>query len=446
MTRQTLIHLHGTTRLSDASKLNLGEIAVRNAETAADTELAVLTSGKTLVYIPSIDKVNGITNPIANRVSTLETTVGDADKGLVKDVADLKTAVGEGGSVATQIATAIAAISGNTSDSDDKGFVTVAFGQDKGKVTGLTVTTNDIASAGELSALAETVGDADNGLVKDVAALKTAVGTTDVATQITTAIQGLDASKEGSADHVTVKVDQVDGVITGVSVKTNDIASASELAALDTKVTTLIGKDGDKSVRMIANEELAAQLIPSGATEALDTLQEIAAWIQEHPEDASAMNAKIGQLELTLAGYSSASTVQNAVNGVSTRVSTLETTVGDKDSGLVKDVAALKTAVGTTDVATQITTAIKGLDASKEGSADHVTVKVDQVDGVITGVSVKTNDIASASALSGVKTTADSAVQTIVIGNTATNKITTTKEGTTVTFNFDNIVIDCGTY
>lgn len=67
--------------------------------------------------------------------------------------------------------------------------------------------------------------------------------------------------------------------------------------AIDAKVTTLIGSDAGKSVRTIANEELAAQLIPEGAKEALDSLQEIAAWIQSHPEDASAMNSAIAALQ-----------------------------------------------------------------------------------------------------------------------------------------------------
>lgn len=74
-------------------------------------------------------------------------------------------------------------------------------------------------------------------------------------------------------------------------------------------VDTLIGSDTGKSARTIANEELAAQLIAENADEALDTLQEIAAWIQEHPGDAATMNAAIEALtsKLTL-GYESGTT------------------------------------------------------------------------------------------------------------------------------------------
>lgn len=68
------------------------------------------------------------------------------------------------------------------------------------------------------------------------------------------------------------------------------------------KITTLVGADTGKSVRAIANEELAAQLIPEDAQDSLDTLAEIAAWIQSHPDDASAMNAAIAALQAILDG------------------------------------------------------------------------------------------------------------------------------------------------
>lgn len=79
-------------------------------------------------------------------------------------------------------------------------------------------------------------------------------------------------------------------------------ADDSDLDALDAKVTTLIGSDASKSVRTIANEELAAQLIPTTAAEALDTLQEIAAWIQSHPGDAATMNQQITAINNILDG------------------------------------------------------------------------------------------------------------------------------------------------
>lgn len=66
---------------------------------------------------------------------------------------------------------------------------------------------------------------------------------------------------------------------------------------LETKMETLIGTDENLSIREIAANELATQLIPENAAESLNELKEIATWIQEHPEDASAMNLAIQDLE-----------------------------------------------------------------------------------------------------------------------------------------------------
>ena len=51
--------------------------------------------------------------------------------------------------------------------------------------------------------------------------------------------------------------------------------------------------DKNKSIRVIAAEEIAEQLIPDDAQESLDTLQEISNWIQQHPDDVAEMNKNI---------------------------------------------------------------------------------------------------------------------------------------------------------
>ena len=83
-------------------------------------------------------------------------------------------------------------------------------------------------------------------------------------------------------------------------IQDNADAIEAHKTAIDSKVTTLVGSDTDKSVRTIANEELAAQLIPEGAKESLDTLQEIAQWIQDHPDNASQMSSDIINLKTSV--------------------------------------------------------------------------------------------------------------------------------------------------
>lgn len=64
------------------------------------------------------------------------------------------------------------------------------------------------------------------------------------------------------------------------------------------EITNLIGSEENKGIISdIVASELAAQLVPEDAQESLNTLQEIAEWIQSHPEDAAAMNERIAKLE-----------------------------------------------------------------------------------------------------------------------------------------------------
>ncbi|MBM6886477.1 hypothetical protein [Pseudoflavonifractor phocaeensis] len=115
------------------------------------------------------------------------------------------------------------------------------------------------------------------------------------ATNGTLAVNGVDVAVKGLAAlayKAQVSETDLDSALTAVL--------AAKAAKTD--VDTLIGSDTGKSVRAIANEELAAQLIPEGAQESLNTLTEIAQWIQSHPDDAAAMNTAIAKLNGIVAG------------------------------------------------------------------------------------------------------------------------------------------------
>lgn len=112
----------------------------------------------------------------------------------------------------------------------------------------------------------------------------------------TVAVNGVDVAVKGlAALAYKANVSQSD-LDTALAAVIAAKAESADVTALTSKVTALIGADAGKSVRTIANEELAAQLIPDNAKESLDTLQEIAVWIQAHPDDASAMNTAITNL------------------------------------------------------------------------------------------------------------------------------------------------------
>ena len=87
----------------------------------------------------------------------------------------------------------------------------------------------------------------------------------------------------------------------------------------------------------IANEELAKQLIAANADEALNSLEEIAAWIQSHPDDAAAMNKAIGDLEAlvgTLPAGITATTVVGYIQEVSAAVAAEKSRAEGIEGGL----------------------------------------------------------------------------------------------------------------
>lgn len=124
-------------------------------------------------------------------------------------------------------------------------------------------------------------------LSQTVASNKTAIEGT-----VSTLEQKVDANESDIEDKMTALTGRVAANETAVST-----TLPNAVDAVDAKVDTLIGEDANKSVRTIANEELAKQLVAEGAQESLDTLAEIAAWIQEHPGDAAAMNEAIVALQ-----------------------------------------------------------------------------------------------------------------------------------------------------
>lgn len=173
-------------------------------------------------------------------------------------------------------------------DTEVRGLI---FGLDTNKADKTRVAT-DIAAAVkvETNARVEAVAGVQSSvdtLSQTVASNKTAIEGT-----VSTLEQKVDANESDIEGKMTALTDRVVANETAVGT-----TLPNAIDEVDAKVDTLIGDDSGKSVRTIANEELAKQLVADGAKESLDTLQEIAQWIQSHPDDASAMNAAITALQ-----------------------------------------------------------------------------------------------------------------------------------------------------
>lgn len=210
-----------------------------------------------------------------------------------------------------------------------------------------------------------------DGIATD-AALETLTGRVTAAEGKIDKLNG-DATTEGSvAKTVGDAIDALDLANTyeAKGAKDADIKAAKDAAdAAQADVDTLVGTDTGKSARTIANEELAKQLIPENANESLDTLAEIAAWIQAHPDDASAMNAAITKLQAILAGIGGDDEKATVVAYVTDAIAALS--IGDYAKAA--DLTALAARVTALEADTHThsnKTVLDGIDAAKVAAWD----------------------------------------------------------------------------
>ena len=238
---------------------------------------------------------------------------------------------------------------------------------------------------------------------------------------------------EGEDGHVEYRLSLTD-VQSASALRTilSEYASSGDLDQIEGVLNTLVGEDQGKSARRIAREELVSQLVPQDAQEALDTLQEIADWIQSHPAEASAMNTAIIQLQAVTAlpeeghepadgtiakyAYDLVDAEQARATGEEARIEKILTEVEDPEvegskDGVLKRLDTLEESVGTPvggDISSQIRViqeAIEDLDWSipaEEGKAIsgfeivNGRLKVDSVEKEEMPTSLTENEINNA--------------------------------------------------
>lgn len=220
-----------------------------------------------------------------------------------------------------------------------------------------TFETAEVGFSGDTSALKDRVTALENAVGKEAAGEEAATGLFARMAAAEADIDGvqheLDDSEAGTFAYATGQhlytIDQQigtkksgDTAATGLYKYIDDsVAAATPADYADVKaqvetnktdIATLVGTDADKSARTIASEEVAK--IVAGADTAYDTLKEISDWISGHTTDAAAMNSDINALKTT---------VGDAESGLVKDTADLKTAVGDSTKGLTKDVADLKT-------------------------------------------------------------------------------------------------------
>ena len=204
-------------------------------------------------------------------------------------------------------------------------------------------------------------------------------------------------------------------------------ATKNELAAVKkTADAAAVKTDVDTALESkVAKTDLGTYATKKGIQDALD--------LKANQSDLETLESKVdGITGTTLSGYVKV--------GNTTDVATDITGYGLQkyaDNAATTESNKVKTALEGNSVSMSATTTIEG---AKKFATQSVAELKKEVDKNTTGVSDNKTEIGN------LKKSVDTAVQTITVTNTEINKITATKTGTNYTFNFDNMVIDCGEF
>ena len=348
--QQTLEELGGVAKSVYEEKVAaLAKASSDNTDAIADVETRLKTAEDKLESVASTEGLEELNDTVAEHTTAIDTINGTIETEgsmlkIAKDAADEKdAAIQEAKDVADQ-------------------------------------------AQSDVNALAETHAD-DKAALEEAIELKANVADVYTTGDIDTKIEDLTAEDE-----------RLEGLING---------NAADIGELETEIDTLVGSDTGKSVRAIANEALAAQLIPESATESLDTLQEIAAWIQEHPDSASAMNAAIEALQAKV--DTGEQTVTTYVDSVVDDLNIDSYATADELESAVERISDLETASSDHATKEELDAVADDLDAYKQNHNNDYDN--DAIDEMVRDVQGQIDDLGNTYATDAELTTAKTELQ-----------------------------------
>ena len=434
--------------------------------TIIDVEGAINNiSGETAVeegkFISAITQTNGVVTARLGGVAAANVSVADEGNIFTATtvegvLSEIQNSIGTGGSVGTQITNAINALDSEKSGSSTSNHITVGVKQVDGKITSVTVSDSDIASATLLGTSGDTSGEttAFGYIAKEVA-------------DRTAAIQALDLGQVGGTGQVITTISQADGQVSATAIDltasnvqaTPFISSDTTVAVTGTKVSEQIASLAT-SIKSVASDakSYSIEKISSGSTELSANVLEAYKLVDEDGKQSGAtiniykdsslksvalVDQKLNFTYILTDGTESTvevdvskflaesefsdglevanhvvkvkiaegsedfltvdtngiklSGVQDAINAASGHVNTIID--GRLGAGVTSSSTATAQFAALSGQIASINATIDSLDATVSDESTHVDVTVVQEDGIITSVTVANKDIASASAL-----------------------------------------------
>lgn len=382
------------------------QIKAEDAKVKAYADAQIEAAGKTY------DAAGAAATAESNAKAYTDQLANGAVATNTADIATLKGSATTEGSVAKAVADAQATLQANIDAVDEKA------NQNAEDIAALETLVGELPEGTTATSVVDYVNKKTEGIATDAA-----LG--ELNSQVSglqTAVQGIQAdylkeedktelSDAISAEAETARAaekanaDAIKAIQDDYLVEADKTELQGNIDTVSGKVTTLIGDDTGKSARTIANEELAKQLIAEGAQESLDTLGEIAAWIQSHPGDAAAMNKAIEDLEAlvgtipegvtatTIVGYiaevqaavdAEAARAAGVESGLDTRLKAVESAVGESGS-VADDIATAKQEAidaAAADATTKANTAESNAKTYADGLNTSMNTRVEALEAI----------------------------------------------------------------
>lgn len=463
-------------------------LKAKEGETYSGETLAGLKSEINSLKGDSTTGVGGLATRVTQaegKITALEDKVGDDTKGLVKNVADLKTTVGNSttGLVkdVADLNTKIDAVSGASSAYTDSQINAIKGDSYKTGTTLASLESNLETEKGRIDAILQdaptdmkSFKEVDTKIKASISSVYRVKGSctydellakseqiegdvwnvTDAHENVPAGTNYVWAKGEG---ETTAKWDALGGTIDLSPYATTAITNGlkSRLDTAESNINTLTAATGtlNTSITTIQGWKINGSAITSDTvlngtnlkvddTSGAQTLKDAIASAKTAGDNAMTYATGVsGSVKALTTIVNSNKTTIDAytVNGTPISENPVLTgenvLVGGKSENSAKTLNA--TIAEAKEAGTTAQTNLTTLKGSYSGTLDTLSDKVDANEQKITQLRTDVN---------GVSAKTITAVQTITVTNTGTNGITAEKTGTNVTFNFDNMVIDCGEF
>ena len=438
--RQVLINLHSSANTATADMLNLGEIAIKHNNVTGATIFTKTSDGKVAEFITKVaveGLVNAVSSGLTTHINNYNAKMAEldaADEGHSKSIEDAEKRI-----------KSLEDTMGGADGADGNVLTRLAAVEAK-------ATVNETAISNEVT-------NRENAITAVTSAYKAADSL------LQAGIDGLQSDKVDKSVY-NAKVAELESAISAET-SAREKAITAVTSAYEAADAALLGVSGDAATKATIYgakaQAAAAQAAADAAQEAADAAQEDATYARNWVEAfKNAENVGEGVVDTLREIQDYITSDLAAANTMTQKISSAQTTADNALAAANAAQAAADAAQEAADAAQGDATsalnkiaAASGVTTSTGGA--KVTVKTTESEGKVTGIEVIESDIASASAftdhvgaynahVASFDALADAVVKSGEITNTGDGTITGTVASNKLTFDFSNLVIDCGTF